>query len=59
MLPERGKICLRLGLKDNLEGFILNFQNVYYLPNSFYILMSLELLNNNSIFYKNKYKNLY
>lgn len=59
MSPERGKVCLRLGLKDNSKGLILNLQNVYYLPNSLCNLVSLRLLNNNSIFYNNKHKNLY
>ena len=59
MLPGRRKICLRLGLEDNSEGLILNFQNVYYLPNSFYNLVSLGLLNNSGIFYNNKLENLY
>ena len=57
--PGRRKVCLRLGLEDDLEGLIFNFQNVYYLPNSSCNLVSLGLLNNSGIFYNNKLKNLY
>ena len=59
MSPGRRKVCLRLGLEDDLEDLILNLQNVYYLPNTPCNLVSLGLLNNNGIFHNNEYKNLY
>ena len=57
--PGRRKFCLRLGLEDDLDGLILNLQNVYYLLNSLCNLVNLGLLNNNGIFHNNKHKNLY
>lgn len=59
VLPERKKIQLRLDLKNNSENLILNFQNVYYLLNSFCSLVNLKLLNNSGIYHDNKYKNFY
>ncbi len=57
--PGRGKIQLRLGLKNGSEELILNLQNVYYLPKSLYNLVSLGLLNDNGIYYDNKNETLY
>lgn len=57
--PGRRKVRLRLGLEDNLKSLILNFQNVYYLPNSLCNLISLGLLNDNGIYYNNKCETLY
>ena len=59
MSLRREIVCLRLGLKDRLESFIFNLNNVYYLPNSFYSLVSLRFLNNSKIFHNNKFKNFY
>ena len=59
VLLRRKKVCLRLGLKDNLKSLILKLQNVYYLPNSLCNLVSLRLLNNSGIFHNNEHKNLY
>ena len=47
--PGRGEVCLRLSLKNNSEGLILKLQNIYYLPNSPYNLVSLGLFSNNEI----------
>lgn len=59
VLLGRRKICLKLGLENNLKGLIFNFQNIYYLANNFCNLVSLKLMNNSNIFYNNKLKNLY
>lgn len=56
ILPGQEKILLRLALKDGSKGFILNLLNVFYLSNNLYNLLSLELFNNNSIYYNNKNK---
>lgn len=55
----KGKIRLRLELKNDSNGLILNLQNVYYFPNSPCNLISLGLLNNSSIYHDNKHKNPY
>ena len=57
--PGRGKVRLRLGLEDNSEGAILNLRNVYYLPNSPCILVSLGLLNDSGIYHNNEQETLY
>lgn len=57
--PGRGKIQLRLSLKDGSEGLILNFQNVYYLPKSPCNLVSLGLLNDSGIYHDNENETLY
>ena len=57
--PGRGKIRLRLALKDGSEGLILNLQNVFYLPNSPCNLLSLGLLNNSGIYHDNENETLY
>lgn len=57
--PGRKRVCFRLELENGLESLILNLENVYYLPNSPYNLLSLGLLNNSGIFYDNKYQNLH
>lgn len=57
--PGWGKVQLCLGLQDNFEDLIINFRNVYYLPNSSYNLVSLGLLNDSGIYYSNKRKTLY
>lgn len=61
--PRRAKVHLRLGLrlglKNDIEGLILNFCNVYYLQNSLCYLISLGLLNNSKIYHNNKQKNHY
>ena len=57
--PSREKIRLRLGLKNGLEGLVLNLNNVYYLLYSPCNLISLELLNNSGIYHNNENKTLY
>lgn len=57
--PGRGKIRLRLALKDGSEGLILNLSNVFYLPNSPCNLLSLGLLNNSGIYHDNENETLY
>ena len=59
MLAKRSKIQLRLGLEDNLEGLILNLQNIYYFSNNPGNLVNLEFLNNSGIYHNNKHKNFY
>lgn len=59
ILPDRGKIQLRLTLKDGSKGLILNLYNVFYLPNSPCNLLSLGLLNSSGIYHDNKNKALY
>lgn len=53
------KVYFSLSLKNNSESLISSFQNIYYLLNSFYNLVSLKLLNNGRIYYNNKFKILY
>ena len=57
--PERKKIQLCLTIKDDLEGLVLNFHNIFYLSNSPYNLISLGLRNDSSIFYNNEIEILY
>ena len=57
--PGRGKIRLRLALKNGSEGLILNLSNMFYLPNSPYNLLSLGLLNNSGIYHDNENKTFY
>lgn len=59
ILLGRGKIQLRLRLDDNSKSLILNLHNIYYLPNSFFNLVSLGLFNNSNVYHDNKYKGLY
>lgn len=59
ILSVRGKIRLRLALKDGYKGLILNLSNVFYLPNSLYNLLNLGLFNNSNIYYDNENKTLY
>ncbi len=55
----RGRVRLRLALKDGSEGLILNFRIVYYLPNNQCNLVSLGLLNDSRIFPDNENETLY
>lgn len=57
--PGRGKVKLRLSLKDGSEGLVLNLVDTFYLPNSPCNLVSLARLNNSGIFHNNKDENLY
>ena len=57
--PGRGKIRLRLALKDDSERLIPNLQNIYYVPNSLCNLVSLGLLNESGIYHDNKNEILY
>lgn len=59
ILLSQGKIRLRLGLKHGTEGLIFNLQNIYYLLNSPYNLVSLDLFNTSGIYYDNKNETLY
>lgn len=57
--PERGKVRLRLDLKDKSEGLVINFQKIYYLPQSSCNLVSFELLNISGIYHDDKNKTFY
>ncbi len=57
--PGRGKIRLRLALKDGSEGLVLNLRNVFYIPNSPCNLVSLGLLNDSEIFHDNENETVY
>lgn len=57
--PGRGKLKLRLSLKDGSKGLVLTLANTFYLPNSPCNLVSLGRLNNSGIFHNNKDKTLY
>lgn len=57
--PSRKRMRLQLAFKDRTEGLILNLQNVYYLPNSLYNLVSLGLLNDSRIYHQNENKTLH
>lgn len=57
--PGWKKIWLRLALKNGSKGLILNLSNVFYLHNSLYNLLNLELLNNSDIYNNNKNKTFY
>lgn len=59
ILLGRGKVIIRLGLKDGTEGLVLILTNVLYLPNSPFNLVGLSLLNNAKIYYHNKDQILY
>lgn len=59
ILPEHGIVKIRLSKKNGNKRLILNFQNILYLLNGFFNLVSLELLNNISIHYNNKNQTLY
>ena len=54
----KGKVQLRLA-NDNEDGVILNLKKVYYLPSSPSNLVSLALLNDHEIYYKNEKERLY
>lgn len=57
--PGRGKVKLRLSLKDGSEGLMLNLFDALYLPNSPGNLVSLGRLNDSGIFYNNEDEKLY
>lgn len=60
ILPIQGKVWLRLSQKDSSKGIIIfNFFDVYYLPHSFYNLISLDYHNSHNIYYDNENKMLY
>ncbi len=59
IFPGRGTVRIRLVSEDGSEGIILNFRNVFYIPNSPSNLISLSLLNDVSIDYNNKQQALY
>lgn len=52
--PRKGKIQLRLGLKNGSKELILNLKNIYYLSKSSCNLLSLGLLNNSNIYHNNE-----
>ena len=57
--PSRGKVRLRLSLKNGREGVILDLKNMFLLPHSPSNLVSLGLLNNHGIFHDNENETLY
>ncbi len=57
--PGRGKVRLRLSLKNGCEGVVLNLNDVFLLPSSPSNLVSLGLLNIHGIFYDNENETLY
>lgn len=59
MSPGRGKVRLRLSLKDGREGVVLNLKDVFLLLHSPSNLVSLGLLNQHEIFYDNENEILY
>ena len=59
MSPGRGKVRLRLSLKDSRERVILDLKNVFLLPQSPSNLVTLGILNNHGILYNNENEMLY
>ncbi len=57
--PGRGKVKIRLILRDGTEGLVLTLTNIFYLPNSLSNLVSLGLLNDAGIYHHNKDQTLY
>ncbi len=57
--PRRGRVWLRLALKDGSESLILNLRNVYYFSNIPCNLVSLDLLNDSGIFHDKENETLY
>lgn len=59
VLSGRYKIRLYLALDNRSKKVLSTLNNVLYMSNSSYNLMSLEQINNSKIFYNNKNKTLY
>ncbi len=59
MSSGRGKVGLRLSLKDGLKRVILDLKHVFLLPHNLSNLVSLGLLNSHGIFYDNENEMLY
>lgn len=59
ILLARGKVRIRLALKDGTAGIKLTLTNVFYLPNSPCNLVRLGLLNDAGIYHHNKDQALY
>ncbi len=57
--PGKGKVKIRLALKDGTEGLVFTLINVFYLPNSLSNLVNLGFLNNAGIYYHNEDQTLY
>lgn len=57
--PGRGKVKIRLALKDGTEGLVLTLTNVFYLPHSPSNLINLDLLNDAGIYHHNEDQTLY
>lgn len=57
--PGRGRVKIRLALKDGTEGLVLTLTNVFYLLHSPSNLVSLGLLNNAGRFHHNEDQTLY
>ncbi len=57
--PGKGKVKIRLALRDGIEGLVLTLTNVFYLPNSPSNLVSLGLLDDAGIYHHNKDQTLY
>lgn len=59
VLPRRGKIRLHLALNDGLKGVVLTLNNIPFMTNNPYNLVSLRQMNNSGIFNNNENKMLY
>ncbi len=57
--PGRGKIKIRLALKDGIERLVLILINVFYFPNNLSNLVNLGFLNDAGIYHYNKDQTLY
>lgn len=57
--PSRGRVKIKLVLKDDIDRLVLTLTNVFYFPHSPLNVISLGLLNNVGIFYYNKDQTLY
>lgn len=57
--PSRGKVKIRLALRDRIEELVLTQTNIFYCPNSPSNFVKQDLLNNTSIYHHNKDKTLY
>lgn len=57
--PDRGKVKIRLILKDRMEDLVFIEINVFYLPNSPFNFVNLSLLSNTGIYHYNEDQTLY
>lgn len=56
---DQRMIWHRLGLKNNFQDLILNFQNIYYLLNILYNGVNLNFFNKSGIYYNNENETFY